>query len=387
MGDYLYVGGDAASTSPYKIPILKIKKSDMSIDATLYLDGASGELVSGLCQDSNFLYATDSATKKLFKISKEDFEIVDESEAFSTPGYHLVHDLDFVYVALKWEKKVVKIKKSDMSVVETSDAVGNYITTMTSDSLFLYIGTEGECKVYKMAKSDLGIECSIAPFRPVSYYWMYEEVLGLVVVGDKVYVTCTYNGWEKDDTYYILDKSDLSLEGSFKPSSTEPWRMIYDSGYLYTFDNNTKKMHVVDVELEEIADSSDDYSEIPRFGDTDLVHFYFTCWFSGKILKVSFDDLSEVDDLANTSTFNACISVEQYPPPDPTDPSFPSKVFDPRQKANDSSAEYDPLKDTIIYVEDIKRIENEIIAVQEAIGVGAVPALGSILDRLNKLEE
>lgn len=45
-------------------------------------------------------------------------------------------------------------------------------------------------------------------------------------------------------------------------------------------------------------------------------------------------------------------------------PSYPNSIFVPREKANRAEVEYDETKQTVIFVEDIKALEDEVVALE-----------------------
>ena len=69
---------------------------------------------------------------------------------------------------------------------------------------------------------------------------------------------------------------------------------------------------------------------------------------------------------------------------------YPESIFSPRAKENRSGVDYDPSKKTVIFVEDIQAIENEIISVEEDLEKiivqapeGAVVDLSKVVDYRN----
>ena len=44
--------------------------------------------------------------------------------------------------------------------------------------------------------------------------------------------------------------------------------------------------------------------------------------------------------------------------------SYPNTIYDPRTKANRTGVEYEPEKESVIFVEDITKLEDEVVAMQ-----------------------
>ena len=49
--------------------------------------------------------------------------------------------------------------------------------------------------------------------------------------------------------------------------------------------------------------------------------------------------------------------------------TYPNNIFSPREKQNRSGVEYDPEKKTVIFVEDIKKLDDEVVAIEEELGL------------------
>lgn len=383
MGEYIYVGGEAKSGNNWKIPFWKIRKSDFGVEKVIYFDGAMYESILDIVEDGDFVYVSCSASSTIFKLNKSDLSIEAESEVLSGAAFALVVSGNYVFAELKWARRIVKLDKSDLSIVEESEQFYNYPSVMIDDSSYLYVGFENSCGVQKVAKSDLEFEELYNPM----WSGYYEKVTGLAIIGDDLFVVDSVpTSFDKRYWISVLDKSDMSLKNQFLEYSIKPLKLWTDSSYLYCYDGNVAGIAVIDPDLEEIVEEYITPSKIIRILQTDFKHFYWFNYYNNDLQYCDFDTFDNAGSDSFVEDFVNSFCVEQFPPPDPTDPSFPDNIFEPREKENDPSATYDPLKKTVIYVEDIKRIENEIKAIQEAIGVGTIPALGTIRDRLDKLE-
>jgi len=62
--------------------------------------------------------------------------------------------------------------------------------------------------------------------------------------------------------------------------------------------------------------------------------------------------------------------------------SFPGAIYTPRDRANKDGVVYDPDEETIIYVEDVDKTDDEIYAIEEILGGDVSGASASLLARL-----
>jgi hypothetical protein len=60
---------------------------------------------------------------------------------------------------------------------------------------------------------------------------------------------------------------------------------------------------------------------------------------------------------------------------------YPNNYFNPREKENRSGVEYDPSKKTVIFVEDLNAIRDELIAIEQALGLANAKNYQKYVDR------
>lgn len=61
---------------------------------------------------------------------------------------------------------------------------------------------------------------------------------------------------------------------------------------------------------------------------------------------------------------------------------YPDDTYSPREKENKSGVVYDPVKKTIVYVEDITMLDDEVVAIETELGTLPKWASGSVKERL-----
>jgi hypothetical protein len=65
--------------------------------------------------------------------------------------------------------------------------------------------------------------------------------------------------------------------------------------------------------------------------------------------------------------------------------SYPSSIYSPREKENRSGVTYDPDKKTVIFAEDIKKVDDEIVAIETELGTNPRGTFNSVKDFLQYL--
>ena len=65
--------------------------------------------------------------------------------------------------------------------------------------------------------------------------------------------------------------------------------------------------------------------------------------------------------------------------------NYPNQIYDPREKENRSGVSYVPLKKSVIYVEDVKNLDNEIVAIETELGTNPRGTFSSVKDFLQYL--
>jgi hypothetical protein len=65
--------------------------------------------------------------------------------------------------------------------------------------------------------------------------------------------------------------------------------------------------------------------------------------------------------------------------------TYPGGIYSPRTKVNRSGVVYDATKETVIFVEDIKKDDDEIVAIEAELGTNAKGAYASVKARLDAL--
>jgi hypothetical protein len=64
---------------------------------------------------------------------------------------------------------------------------------------------------------------------------------------------------------------------------------------------------------------------------------------------------------------------------------YPNEIYEPRPKENRSGVTYDPNKKTVIFAEDIKALDDEVVAVETELGTNPKGEFSSVKERLDKL--
>ena len=67
-------------------------------------------------------------------------------------------------------------------------------------------------------------------------------------------------------------------------------------------------------------------------------------------------------------------------------PSYPAGLFTPRTVANRTGISYDAAKTKVFYAEDINLATDEIVAIQETLGLSPEGAFTSVVDRLDDID-
>jgi len=65
---------------------------------------------------------------------------------------------------------------------------------------------------------------------------------------------------------------------------------------------------------------------------------------------------------------------------------YPDSVYSPRTKENRSGVVYDAAKKSVIFVEDISKLDDEVVAIETELGANPKGAYASLVARLNALE-
>lgn len=65
---------------------------------------------------------------------------------------------------------------------------------------------------------------------------------------------------------------------------------------------------------------------------------------------------------------------------------FPTGVYDPRTKENDPSVEYDAEQSTVIFVEDVNLLDDEVVAIETELGVSPKGDYDDVVSRLENNE-
>lgn len=72
-------------------------------------------------------------------------------------------------------------------------------------------------------------------------------------------------------------------------------------------------------------------------------------------------------------------------PTDPTTDIYPERIYSPREKSNRSGIIYDPLKKTVIFVEDISKLDDEVVAIENTLGENPQGAFDDVADFLTAI--
>lgn len=67
--------------------------------------------------------------------------------------------------------------------------------------------------------------------------------------------------------------------------------------------------------------------------------------------------------------------------------SYPGSVYSPRTKSNKSGEVYDENKETLIFAEDIVKLDEEIVAIENELGTNIKGGFGDLKARIVDLEE
>lgn len=65
---------------------------------------------------------------------------------------------------------------------------------------------------------------------------------------------------------------------------------------------------------------------------------------------------------------------------------YPGGVYSPRLKENKASVIYNPAKKTILFVEDINKLDDEVVAIETELGANPKGAFASVAARLVDIE-
>ena len=65
---------------------------------------------------------------------------------------------------------------------------------------------------------------------------------------------------------------------------------------------------------------------------------------------------------------------------------FPSGIYDPRIKENKADVVYTPAKKTVSFVEDITKLDDEVVAIETELGANPKGAFASLKARIVSLE-
>ena len=65
---------------------------------------------------------------------------------------------------------------------------------------------------------------------------------------------------------------------------------------------------------------------------------------------------------------------------------FPGAVYDPREKENKASVIYNPAKKTILFVEDINKLDDEVVAIETELGANPKAGYANVAARLADFE-
>lgn len=62
---------------------------------------------------------------------------------------------------------------------------------------------------------------------------------------------------------------------------------------------------------------------------------------------------------------------------------YPSDIYEPRVKANKAGVVYDADKKTVLFVEDVQALDDNVVAIQETLGENPQGGFDTVADRLN----
>lgn len=66
---------------------------------------------------------------------------------------------------------------------------------------------------------------------------------------------------------------------------------------------------------------------------------------------------------------------------------YPDEIFDPREKENRSGVVYDATKKTVGYVEDVQKLDSEVVAIETELGTTPSEGWSDVKERLQDLGE
>ena len=66
--------------------------------------------------------------------------------------------------------------------------------------------------------------------------------------------------------------------------------------------------------------------------------------------------------------------------------SYPGATYSPREKENKSGVVYDPLKKTVIFVEDLSNLDAEVVAIETELGTNPKGAKADVKTRLDDVD-
>jgi hypothetical protein len=64
---------------------------------------------------------------------------------------------------------------------------------------------------------------------------------------------------------------------------------------------------------------------------------------------------------------------------------YPDEIYEPREKENRPGVTYDPNKKTVLFAEDIKALDDEVVAVETELGTNPKGEFSSVKERLDQL--
>jgi hypothetical protein len=64
---------------------------------------------------------------------------------------------------------------------------------------------------------------------------------------------------------------------------------------------------------------------------------------------------------------------------------YPNEIYEPRKKENRPGVTYDPNKKTVLFAEDIKALDDEVVAIETELGTNPKGEFSSVKERLDKL--
>jgi hypothetical protein len=64
---------------------------------------------------------------------------------------------------------------------------------------------------------------------------------------------------------------------------------------------------------------------------------------------------------------------------------YPAEIYEPREKESRSGVVYDPTKKTVIFVEDVKGLDDEVVAIETELGTNPKGGFSNVKERLDEL--